>query len=423
MKHLNSIYCKKAFILLACCLGIASCSDSDNDIDPPKGGDIEMNDLSANKVQIIESPLEAGTNATYHWEVTASDSDIYSLNNATTKAPQFIAKSGNYTLTLKITENGNTRQCNVKLKVNSPATPYSPYLSTVYDFLPAVGQFTNDLPKYETGDTKEKIIQKVEKSIAGDIKKTSMVSLGGFGGYVTFGFDHTIVNVIGKRDFRIYGNAFYADANPNPNASKKGGSCEPGIIMVAYDKNGNGKPDDDEWYEIAGSEYTNPKTIHNYEITYHKPNSEIASNPDESSHVSIEDYIYWEDNQGNSGYKVKSVYHEQSYYPGWINEDKITFKGTLLPQNGVDESNEESYWVLYAFDYGYADNVPNADDKSAIDISWAVDASGNKVNLPGIDFVKVYTGINQECGWLGETSTEVSGAVDLHLSNVDISSK
>lgn len=67
-----------------------------------------------------------------------------------------------------------------------------------------------------------------------------------------FGFDHTIVNVAGKRDFRILGNAFGANANPRPDPPF-GGSCEPGIIMVAYDKNKNGKPDEDEWYEIRGS--------------------------------------------------------------------------------------------------------------------------------------------------------------------------
>ena len=31
--------------------------------------------------------------------------------------------------------------------------------------------------------------------------------------------------------------------------------------MVALDKNKNGKPDDDEWYEIAGSEYFKDTTI------------------------------------------------------------------------------------------------------------------------------------------------------------------
>ena len=68
------------------------------------------------------------------------------------------------------------------------------------------------------------------------------------------GFDHTIENKAGLRDFRVLANAFQAAANPHPNAPL-GGSCEPGVIMVAYDKNHNGYPDDDEWYEIAGSSY------------------------------------------------------------------------------------------------------------------------------------------------------------------------
>ncbi len=53
------------------------------------------------------------------------------------------------------------------------------------------------------------------------------------------------------------------------------------------------------------------------------------------------------------------------------------------------------------FRYGYADNEINSYDDSSIDISWAVDASGNSVNLPGVDYIKIYTGVNQENGWLG----------------------
>ena len=49
------------------------------------------------------------------------------------------------------------------------------------------------------------------------------------------------------------------------------------------------------------------------------------------------------------------------------------------------------------------------------DCEWAVDADGNPVHLPCIDFVRVYTGVSQSCGWLGETSTELSRAEDLHI--------
>ena len=47
-------------------------------------------------------------------------------------------------------------------------------------------------------------------------------------------------------------------------------------------------------------------------------------------------------------------------------------------------------------------------------IDWAVDDEGNPVELKQIDFVKVYNAMLQDCGWLGETSTEVAGAIDLH---------
>lgn len=304
-----------------------------------------------------------------------------------------------------------------------PDPVYSAYVSKVYDFMPAVGQFTNDLPKYEAGDTHESMVKKAEAMIKGE-KPAGMVSLGGFGGYIVFGFDHTIENVAGKRDIRILGNAFWADANPNPNASARGGSCEPGIIMVAYDANKNGVPDDNEWYEIAGSEHSNSKTIKNYEITYYRPaENKVPVTNDRDSYATDVEYIRWEDNQGNKGFKMKNQYHTQSYFPQWIKEDKITFKGTLLRNNAVDESKEGKYWVQYSFDWGYADNAPNADNESAIDIDWAVDKNGNKVHLPGVDFVKVYNGLNQECGWLGESSTEVAGAVDLHLIGMSINTR
>ena len=48
-----------------------------------------------------------------------------------------------------------------------------------------------------------------------------------------------------------------------------------------------------------------------------------------------------------------------------------------------------------------------------------MDVNGNKINLPGIDFVKVYTAVNQYNGWIGEVSTEILGAEDLHLTGND----
>ena len=316
---------------------------------------------------------------------------------------------------------------NEKPEVCPPGS--TPYITQVLDYMPAVGQLTNTMPEYEEGDTQETMNQKVLKAIGHN--KKGMISLGGYGGYVTVGFDHTIENKDGLCDFRVLGNAFYSAANPNPDAPI-GGSSEPGIIMVAYDKNGNKQPDSDEWYEIAGSAHRNPSgeawytlaqnagnDVHlykGYEITYYRP-EKVPTTPEEK-----EKYIRWEDNQGNSGYKVMNQFYSQPYFPQWVNADKLTFKGTCLPQNGIDESGQGNYFVLFKFQYGYADNAMNTETEAAIDIDWAVDAQGNPAHLPGVDFIKIYTGINQENGWIGECSTEISGVEDLHLLKEEIRS-
>ena len=60
-----------------------------------------------------------------------------------------------------------------------------------------------------------------------------MVTLGAWGGYITFHFDHPVANIEGEKDFAVWGNA-----NLN--------GAEPAIVMVSQDTNGNHLPDD-EW--------------------------------------------------------------------------------------------------------------------------------------------------------------------------------
>lgn len=412
-----------------------SCKNDDDDPYILKKGDIKISEpegglnLKVNQLLKIEVTSTSDKGVSYQWFL-----DEASIAN--TKNLEYMFETGGeYDLKLVITQSSISYEYPFSVKVEFPATVppaegASAYITKVLDFMPAVGQFTNDLPKYIAGDTQETMNTKVLNAIGNN--KRGMISLGGFGGYVVVGFDHTIQNVSGKRDFRVLANAFYANANPDPNAPE-GGSCEPGVIMVAYDANGNGVPDDNEWYEIAGSSHEDPtkelwyekartngndvNIYRNYEITYYKPGSEPSTAEEK------EKYIRWEDNQGNTGYKVKNIYHDQSYYPQWATGNKLTFKGTCLPQNGVDESGAGSYFVLYKFRYGYADNETNIKDDSAIDIDWAVNPKGQKVHLPGVDFIKIYTGVNQENGWLGECSTEVTGVEDLHILGVSIDTR
>lgn len=403
------------------------------------GPETEM-EISAYTILTLETPDYITNVDNIKWTVLSTSSELYRLSYADTKNPMFItAKEGEYRLQAS---DGEVKS-EVKITVKKRTDKLSSYISKVFDYMPAPGQFVNKLPEYNEGDTYQDMVKKANKWLVGE--DAWMITLGGWGGYVTFGFDHTIVNIPGKRDFRINGNAFGA-ATGRPGAPF-GGSCEPGIIMVAYDKNKNGKPDDDEWFEIKGSSnfsaekepwYTiakdngnDTRVFRDYEMTYYKPTKEkpeITGEPDNpNAFVTIKDYIRWKDNKNNSGYKVKNVYHNQTYYPGWIKENQLTFKGIRLPENGVNEGkyvpgiNEtNTYFVLYGFRYGYVDNYPNVHENSGIDIDWAIDKNGNKVNLPGIDFVKVYNGVNQENGWLGECSTEVERGEDLHMMGVSI---
>ena len=140
---------------------------------------------------------------------------------------------------------------------------HNPYISKVYEYCPAPGQFVNLLPEYEEGDDANDMRLKAEDCLANH--EQVMISLGGWGGYVVFGFDHMVPNFKDEYDLKILGNSFFAASNPNPDAPR-GGSAEPGVVMVSYDANHNGRPDD-PWYELAGSEYHNPSTIHNYTLT------------------------------------------------------------------------------------------------------------------------------------------------------------
>jgi hypothetical protein len=83
--------------------------------------------------------------------------------------------------------------------------------------VPAPGQFVNDLPVWEPGDDAAKMAAKCTEAIAGDYAGLDhgMITLGGYGGYVTFHFDHSIANISGQRDFYILGNAMQSAMFPD----------------------------------------------------------------------------------------------------------------------------------------------------------------------------------------------------------------
>ncbi len=285
---------------------------------------------------------------------------------------------------------------------DNPEDPDAPsaFANRVLEYVPAPGQYVNtSSTAYKEGYTAEQVLELANQQLKN--RTTCLLSLGAFGGYITVGFDHSVSNVPGEYDLKIYGNASYDMYGTNLN--RPGGSAEPGIVLVSKDTNGNGLPDD-EWYELAGSEYHSATTIHDYEITYYRPEP-------------LDGDVRWKDNQGNEGAVLRNPFHTQaSYYPAWM-PDEITFRGSQLADNAINEPRPDmpEHWVGYAYDYGYADNHPNNTEYSQFKLDWAVDKAGNPVQLDKIDFVRVYTAVNQNCGWTGEISTELQAVEDLHF--------
>lgn len=261
----------------------------------------------------------------------------------------------------------------------------NPYIAAVDEYVPAPGQFVNTMPQYEDGDDAAAMAQKCTEALAND--KGGMVSLGGYGGYITFHFDHSVKNIPGEYDLMIKGNAF-------------DGNSEPGIVMVSQDLNGNGLPDD-EWYELSGSADVDcpDQVTYGYEITYtYAPMQNVP----------------WTDSKGRSGTIERNSFHQQEYFPQWLTTEPLKFKGTLLPSNGHLSNGT---WILDAFRYGYADNHPNSNKEGcSFKIDWAVDLTTRQtINLESIDFIRVYNAMNQQLSGIGETSTEITGAIDLHM--------
>jgi len=267
------------------------------------------------------------------------------------------------------------------------------FSNKVYEFLPAAGQFVNE--RYICNTMAEACTYAQDR-----LNQTQYVSLGGFGGCIVVGFDHSIDNKPDEYDFAIFGNAF-------------AGSSEPGIVWVMQDENGNGLPDD-TWYELRGSETGKPETIQNYAVTYYKPTGPEMD-------------VQWVDNQGNSGcVDYLQAFHQQDYYyPNWVKTSSYTLRGTYLKARNYQDAST-GYWYNGEYDWGYVDNIstidsadknnPNADaNANYFKIENAMFPNGSSVDLKYIDFIKVQTGVNTKSGWLGEVSTEVFGFKDKNM--------
>ncbi|MFP5081487.1 cell surface protein [Pedobacter sp. JCM 36344] len=315
---------------------------------------LKANNTLGNQISqewLVNTELKSNTGLL---EFTPAKSGVYTIDyRATNSAGRYTFK---YVLTVAVPEVTTTIASNL-------------YVTTLFEFAPSAGQFMNEAGwgNQESG-----------KSIEGK-KTTPGISLGAFGGYAVYGFDHTVINQPEKEDVIVYGNAIAS-------------LSEPGVVWVMQDENGNRKPDD-IWYELAGSEVGKAGYVRDYSVTYTRPIPPTLS-------------VSWKDSKGNTGI-VRQSFHKYNHYPLWITADEFTRTGTLLPSDGIKGS------ISAPLAFGYADNTAGGTDK--VDIANAIDKHGKKIVLKGIDFIKVQTGIMADLSILGELSTEVTGIADISL--------
>ena len=319
--------------------------------------------------------------ATCKWSI---DNKSYSTARQLVFTPE---KVGKYACTVQVITPDGEASKSFDIVVT---TPYSPYITKVFEYVYGVGQHASLIP----ADSKASdFIGKPWEN------NKSFTYLGGWGGYIVAGFDHAVRNREGT-DLCIY--------------VQPGSASEPGVIFVMQDSNNDGQPND-RWYEIKGSEYSHPETIRHYQVTYNKPLN--GGN------------VTWSDNQGNSGELKPNFQSESWWWSGYRTSNAITFTGVKLPNAYYDNSTTAGTenWVVKSglFQTGYAECYNNSDYNSTIkanlvDISNAVDDNGTAVALTSIHFIKVQSAVFQIAGWLNEISTEISGASDLHLLDKDI---
>ncbi len=265
-------------------------------------------------------------------------------------------------------------------------TNQSPYIAKVFDYQYGPGQHASLIASNEKCNT-----------FIGEpwTNGKSFTYLGGWGGYIIAGFDHAVNNTNGP-DIAVY--------------TQPSVGSEPSVVYVMADTNNDGLPNDGPWLELKGSEYNNPETIHNYQVTYYKPGTS--------------GYVTWKDNLGKEGTLVPQFGTGSWWWGGYGDKTSVTFSGEKLPDAYANTSKDPTVqlWMPVSglFRFGYAECYDNEDynvklKANFFDISSAVDAAGVPANLSKVNFIMVQSGVFQIAGWLNEISTEISGAADIHL--------
>ena len=287
----------------------------------------------------------------------------------------------------------------------TPAPAQSPFATAVIEFAPAPGQYVND-PYY---NDPSKALGRPYGDGFVEPGESSLVTLGGFGGYVVLGFEQTVrddpANPFGL-DAIVYGNAFWVSGNPN----RRWAEC--GFIEISRDVNSNGLADD-LWYLIRGSHITDLTgqyeeqtwDVYIAEPTYPPP--DVLWLPPGATGV-------WT----TEGYRLPPEIFETIIVenPNGEDAEKEAIFGYADFSPTEDLPTGKTAEVFYArpdnpFKVGL---TPGCGGGDGFDVAWAIDpATGEAANLDGFDHVRITTALNLIDLPFGELSTEIDAVADV----------
>ncbi|MFG0274585.1 MAG: hypothetical protein ACF8QF_05980 [Phycisphaerales bacterium] len=298
------------------------------------------------------------------------------------------------------------------------------FATRVLDYTPAPGQFVNSAVFNDPA-------RALGAPVGGGTRQqdnTKVVTLGGFGGSITLGFDAPVFddprNPMGL-DCIVFGNAFWQFGDPTLRMA------EAAVLEISVDANGNGLADD-AWFVIRGSSL--PAVPADALAT--------AQWDDDAGTATAPANLAWypagaPSAYATTGYDLPGAFdplvldHPQGagatveVHWGYGECSPTLLLGDLSGADGSpgDDSlgdPEDDPGITPADFYTRPDDplTVGVDARSAggdaFDIAWAVDpATGAPAGLDRFDFLRISAGVAALRGPFGEASPEIGGVADV----------
>ncbi len=347
------------------------------------------------------------TDATFTASISGSGGSISYDNGADTVSPSGMT-SGTYTITINVScGTGNETYYLTVYKPSSSGLP-----NKVIGYLVAPSQYATGLSYGSISSDNSNSLNPTPPAYVKTLGSGGLVSLGSLGGYIVYEYSEPITDNLNNDygiDLIVYGNAFT-------------GWCEPGIVQVAERvSDGQGGYQPGTWYTIAGSEYYSDTSEVIDDIMWRMSGTTVQ--------YSLDDGTNWTD------FRTSAAGWWPAYAPKPTGENYgATSNHSLFPEYVLDfDSDSLKFDDLVRLDdnvyyqFGYCDVHPNGSNYGVmgenpytatsstsygdgIDLAWAVNAAGEPVNMSGknIYYIRIYTGVLENAGGLGEVSTEVT---------------